>query len=448
MCSRSILGLFVCTLLACGGNAAPPTAAPVPQKVAEPNAESESYYAGTMTVSSPDGLKAYGPPKTALVRRTLNPAKGTIVEAVMQDKLIVATWTLKPGSKTVFDVTDADHTFSGTVTVVGDPWQYSAWDYAINMADGSGAITGRGNWDAAGIHTRKNFVGKSNVLIVDELHPATSEERNKLNAALAAPVTKESKSDAVADKPKPAKDPLKWEGFPGPQQAPEAKGTTLWIVSPLQGGEWPGGNVFLADVVRREPTFVAVKGVHVKEVQVPGAFTRAQTDAKCKKGLPVMVAPSEGLVVGASFGRIKADGTKENCLIDYEFVSISEADVGSGQWFPLEDKLVMGQPVAFVDGTSNGAPAWHSGTYAAAGSEKGKSWVIVWGGQMQQYAKVKPMTVTKMFKKGDKVWASEFATLKPAVILEVLSGGVQYKVKFEGKADETTVRFSEVTSPL
>jgi hypothetical protein len=96
---------------------------------------------------------------------------------------------------------------------------------------------------------------------------------------------------------------------------------------------------------------------------------------------------------------------------------------------------------------------WEAGVYVSAGpGGKDSAWVLAWAGKLTQVSGVKPLTVTKVFKKGDKVWADRFSKLRPATVVEVLAGGVAYKVRFEkdsaGKEEEDTLDLGRVTTPL
>lgn len=253
----------------------------------------------------------------------------------------------------------------------------------------------------------------------------------------------DAKADAKKEPEKPY-EPPKWPDFPGPKAAP-VKGDVIWAVAPIQGSTWKSMcSIFRADETRIDGGDAVIKGVK-GDVFVPGAFTKAPAKKDFKKGQAVLVAHQKGLYAGGSFGRVsdvvKADG-KTTYKVKYVFAStVSEdEDVTSEEMIALDDKLGLGAPVAYKDGDN-----WKTAIYAAPAQDK-KAYVLGWAGEMMQAASVKPLVVTKVFKKGDKVWAADFNTLEPVTITDVVDGGVQYKFKKDG--EEKTVTFNSVTSPL
>ena len=141
-------------------------------------APSVTYYKGTMQVTSPDGAQPYGPAQTGLVKREVFPSEGRIVETTLDEGAMRATTlTLKDGN--VFDATDAEGSFTGTVTFSPDPWNATSWTYDLTMADGSGKIVGTATIDSGSIKTEKFFVtaaGEKQARIVDDLSTVTAEE--------------------------------------------------------------------------------------------------------------------------------------------------------------------------------------------------------------------------------------------------------------------------------
>jgi hypothetical protein len=137
------------------------------------------WYGGTMVVTSADGATPFGPPKQALVARTVDAAHDQIVEVVVDDGALRTTTLQRDGGTNVFRATDEAKSFTGTVTMTGDGWNISGWSYDLTMADGSGTIAGTATIDAAGIRTEKFFVtpnGEKKVRIVDGLSPISQAE--------------------------------------------------------------------------------------------------------------------------------------------------------------------------------------------------------------------------------------------------------------------------------
>lgn len=149
-----------------------------------------TWYGGTMTVSSADGATPYGPPKPALVARTVDTAKGEIVEVVVDDGALRTTTLHREGATNVFSATDTAKSFTGTVTMTGEGWPFTGWSYDLAMADGSGRITGTATLGADGIRTEKFFLapdGQKQVKIVDALAPITQADYDARLATLLKP---------------------------------------------------------------------------------------------------------------------------------------------------------------------------------------------------------------------------------------------------------------------
>jgi len=169
MLIRSVsLSLFAsAVLLSCSS-----TPSPRPAEPGDAIDTTTTWYAGTMATSSPDGATPYGPPKPALVARTVDPSHRRIVEVVVDDGRLRTTTLHRKGDTNVFTASDDSTSFTGTVTMVGDGWSFSGWTYDLSMSDGSGKITGSAEIDGTGIQTEKYFLapnGEKQVKIVDQL---------------------------------------------------------------------------------------------------------------------------------------------------------------------------------------------------------------------------------------------------------------------------------------
>lgn len=155
----------------------------------EPPQPTTAYYFGTVQTSSPDGAQPYGPPKPGLVQRVIDPARGTIVETVLDRGALRRTTLTRQAETNVFAATADDASFTGTLTMTGEPWAYTGWTYAISMTDGRGRIEGTGTLDATGLRTEKYFVsadGVRRVRIVDDLRPIERAEYDRRLAELRA----------------------------------------------------------------------------------------------------------------------------------------------------------------------------------------------------------------------------------------------------------------------
>lgn len=178
---KALTALCLALLAGCGAAPAQPDAAAGPET---------TWYGGTMTVTSADGATPYGPPKPALVARTVDVAKGEIVEVVVDDGALRTTTLHREGATQAFSATDTAKSFTGTVTMTGEAWHFTGWSYDLAMADGSGQIAGTATVGADGIHTEKYFVGpdgQKQVKIVDALAPITQADYDARLATLLKP---------------------------------------------------------------------------------------------------------------------------------------------------------------------------------------------------------------------------------------------------------------------
>lgn len=119
-----------------------------------------TYYVGTTATTSPDGQQAYGPARTIAVRRTVDPARRLVEEHVVHPgEVFVTVLRRRPGDAAVFDATDQNHSFTGTVTFTGPEWAWTGWTYDLAMSDGSGTLRGSGRLTPGSLDTDKTFVG-------------------------------------------------------------------------------------------------------------------------------------------------------------------------------------------------------------------------------------------------------------------------------------------------
>ncbi len=153
--------------VACAAAPAAPAAAP-----------STQHYAGSLQVTSPDGATPYGPSRASLVARVVDPAARTVVERVLDEGKLRTATLRQVGDTPVFEATDDEGSFGGTLTFAGDPWAPAGWTYALSMTDGSGRIEGHATLDGAGIRIEKHFVGPDGARkarITEVLQPITAE---------------------------------------------------------------------------------------------------------------------------------------------------------------------------------------------------------------------------------------------------------------------------------
>jgi hypothetical protein len=252
---------------------------------------------------------------------------------------------------------------------------------------------------------------------------------------------------ASADPAKPSKtDVLHWETFPGPAVAPAVTTGEAFVVSPIQSSTWKSGLSFvLAPIVEAKPQALIVQGPFSR-FEVPGVFVGPVLQpAKVARGAYVLFQENATMTLTLHVARVTAVG-KDSYTVAYEFGgSPDTADVAANHVLPLDGKAAFGQPVSFqIDGKA--ALAW----YVAPGRETGTSWVLSVGHPFEE-TDPKPLKISA-FKKGAKVLAVFGTTsvlklvdgkqpparqyLEKGTVVDVLSGGVTYKVRADEGDDK------------
>ena len=92
----------------------------VETKVADEPSATIQYLKGQMFTTSPDGATSYGPPVDVLAKRTIDPARGEIVEDTWHGKEHHKTHFRLRADTLSFDVSDEKKTFEGVVTFQSD----------------------------------------------------------------------------------------------------------------------------------------------------------------------------------------------------------------------------------------------------------------------------------------------------------------------------------------
>jgi len=136
------------------------------------------YLQGTSTTTSPDGNIVYEE-VDVLAKRTMDFAAGSIVEDTLHgDELRKTFFTQQPGTL-IFDVTDEEGTFSGTVVFETEDWAGSNVTYDFELfGDFPGTLTGTGVWEGDTYTTDKEFANEAGVLEakIEEVLTVISEE--------------------------------------------------------------------------------------------------------------------------------------------------------------------------------------------------------------------------------------------------------------------------------
>lgn len=256
-------------------------------------------------------------------------------------------------------------------------------------------------------------------------------------AASAAPAAPEAPASPDED----PKGPFKFTAYSGPKVKKTPGTPKVWAPVPVGlGDEWDILKIVLIEVARTEGDVVVLRDWRKLEMFVPGALVHdAPAQKDLKKGDAILADVAASSAPARVVAITKEDDTTR-VKFKYNWVSPSDGELDIDQVRKLTDKLTVGQRVAYKKDD-----VWETATYV--GGDASKSFIIWGSGQAVVDTKaLKPMTLTKIFKNGDKVWAGKF-DLKPAKVTGALNDATQYKVKFaDGK--EETIDFDEVTAPL
>ena len=134
------------------------TDAPKPEGAAETKATS-AYYKGAVTVHLADGRALPG--GTTFVKRTLDPAKGTITELVVQaasrpkekPREFVVTMKVEGAH---FTMTERSRAFTGEGELVGAPWAWTEWSSRSVLPDGN-TVESHDTLIGTGLQTEKKM---------------------------------------------------------------------------------------------------------------------------------------------------------------------------------------------------------------------------------------------------------------------------------------------------
>ena len=138
---RVLVVLFLLLATACAGSTPPPAGPPPDAGIALPPAETLCYR-GMSHFSAPDGSPLG--PGGVMVRRTVDPAAGRIVE----DVITYDEPDEQPPSERVLETTVEGNGFSfdfegghGEGELVGEPWAWTSWRSETTLADGMRVVS-------------------------------------------------------------------------------------------------------------------------------------------------------------------------------------------------------------------------------------------------------------------------------------------------------------------
>ncbi|NUO52198.1 MAG: hypothetical protein HOV80_25375 [Polyangiaceae bacterium] len=227
-------------------------------------------------------------------------------------------------------------------------------------------------------------------------------------------------------------------------------GEKAWVVLPVSTG-WETLKFSLLPIARVEDKIVVFE-VNVaggkKEAFVPGAFVSpVKTVEKLAADEAVMISTN-----GArAFGRVMGPPSDKKVKVRYRFAgSLEEKDVDLTEVIELDGSLKFAAPIAFSEEKDEGSKRrllWRPAQLVQ--TAENKAWVVNASGKPQRVPQntVKPLSVSSMYKAGDKVWAARGDEMVPGEVLEVQDGATRYKLKLED-GTELTAPFEFVTTPL
>jgi hypothetical protein len=174
--------LLLLLAFAAGCAVSPSTPSPAPAQVV--------FYAGTVTVTSPDGRLPFNKTE-AVLKREIATDRNLILETFTQPghapsmpPQTVVTRLQRRGRSLVFNTVDDQQQWRGSVTF--DAPSLASWTYAQQARDNS-AITGSGRLIEQGISVSRTFAGSRARLVTEELRVVSQAEYERVLASFQPP---------------------------------------------------------------------------------------------------------------------------------------------------------------------------------------------------------------------------------------------------------------------
>lgn len=240
--------------------------------------------------------------------------------------------------------------------------------------------------------------------------------------------------EAPSASPAPAagEQALDWRAFDGGDTEVQVEGAA-WVVVPA-ASRWDSLKMTrLAFHAKKDGGYVFDGG----KVTVPGSFVEPGPPAR-------PIAPGDAVLAsvhGASApGRVEAiEGGRAKVRVVW-LDAVEEIDVLASELLLLDGGLRFGQPVAVRTGDDRS----YARFVRALGTH---SWVLDWSGagRKVEASAVEPLAVHSRLASGAEVLAVSLGVLAPATVVEVLDGGLRYRVRGQ-TGDEETLPFTEVAA--
>lgn len=281
------------------------------------------------------------------------------------------------------------------------------------------------------------------------LEPTAAPKPAETAVATEEPKEEEPAEEKKPEKKKKAKKPKKvafhWKDYAGPKATTKITTKKAWAVIPVGlDGDFSIVKTALLDYVKAEGEEHVLLRMPDEPIYVPQAMVQPATPAaSVKKGAAMFVNVAAASGFGRATDVTKGEGGElDRVKFKYEWAGqVSEDELPIDQVIVLEDKIAFGHPVSFPAGADR-----EVGTVIY--TDKDVTWVITSSGQPGKTATkdVKPMKVSKVLKKGDKVLAPAPFQIKPGKVTDVLDDGTRYKVKPDGDGQEQTLSFQLVSA--
>jgi hypothetical protein len=136
-----------------------------------PHAQVE-YYVGTITIQSPIHKKVLGT-TPLLIRRTIDPTAGQILEEVVQSdkingKIVELVITYTKIRNNTFKLQDQEELIQGKIKFKGAEWNWNEWKISYQQKDGSNIIGNGKIEDGQYSATKKLIKNQKTLFIISE----------------------------------------------------------------------------------------------------------------------------------------------------------------------------------------------------------------------------------------------------------------------------------------
>lgn len=230
--------------------------------------------------------------------------------------------------------------------------------------------------------------------------------------------------------------PIAFRDFSGPSVKPPVQvGERAWVVVPLSGA-WEAVKLTIAPATEVSDDSIVVEQDD-KRYRVPGAFVAKATRVTPLAEGDAVMASAKGTRV---FGRV-VDADTAMAHVRFKFAGAVEiAEIATNDLVKLDGSSFLGAPVSLRENKSSRP----SQLIHLAGE---RAWVLTAGRAHAVLATdVAVLAAPLTFAKGAPVSATRAGLFAPAVVVDVLEAGLQYRINWDG-SDETATTTYEFVIP-